>query len=56
MHGMLQLALANPANAANPESDTVVGESQVEQSASREPLASLARETVSGQDVSTAPP
>ena len=54
MHGMLQLALANPASAANPASD--VGESHVEQSVSREPVASLARETASGQDVSTAPP
>ena len=42
MHGMLQLTLANPASAANPASD--VGESQVEQSASREPVALLARE------------
>ena len=56
MHGMLQLALATPAGAANPASDPVVSESPGERSASREPVASLARETASGQDVSTAPP
>ena len=53
---MLQLAFASPANAANSASDTVVGETLGGRSASREPVASLAREKASGQDVSNAPP
>ena len=45
---MLQHSLVSYVSAANPASDNIIGKSLGERSASREPVASLARETASG--------